>query len=286
MILLAAVEAQAGEYRYRLHLDGKPGSEAVKWSDRALERRARFGIQTDSLDLEISPEYVRQIEEQGLKIVARSRWLNTVVVMGENGEAVSNSMFEALSFVKEVDVVSTHQRATTPVSPEPVFANADIDDYTSPLVQVNALEPLYKAGYRGEGMLVAIVDAGFSHVNEWSWLNCRVVGARDMYSTMTGSSKVYSDMHGTNCLSIMASPEEIGICGTAQDADYFLIRTETDDSETELEEDMWVAGVELADSLGADLVNSSLGYFDFDTYDNNHTREEFGKILKNKDNII
>ena len=85
-MLLAALETRAGEYRYRLHLDGKPGSEVVKWSDRALERRARFRIETDSLDLEISPEYLKRIEEEGLHVIARSRWLNTVVVMGANGE--------------------------------------------------------------------------------------------------------------------------------------------------------------------------------------------------------
>ena len=225
VMLLAAVEAQAGEYRYRLHLDGKPGSEVVKWSDRALERRARFGIQTDSLDMEISPEYIQRIEEAGLTVLTRSRWLNTVVVMGAEGEAVSGSTFEALPFVKEVELITDHQRVTAP--PRLTMAPGIVgeEDCTTPLKEVNAYEPLYEAGYRGAGMLVAVVDAGYSHVDEWDWMNRNVVGGRDMYAAM--------------------------------------------------EEDMWVAAVELADSLGADVVNSSLGYFTYDTEFNDHNYDEF-----------
>jgi len=277
-MLLAAVEAQAGEFRYRLHLDGKPESEPVKWSERALERRARYGIQTDSLDLEISPRYIEQIEAAGLTIVTRSHWLNTVVVMGEEGQAVADSVFAGLHFVHRVDLLTTQQKASAPIHPlqSPPISKAADEDCTSPLRQVNAYEPLYEAGHRGGGMLVVIVDVGFPNVDKWDWLNRQVVGVRDMYTPLSGTSKVYtSHRHGTCCLSIMASPEEHGICGVAQEADYYLIRTETDDSETELEEDMWVAGIELADSLGADVVSSSLGYYYFDTEENNHRYDEF-----------
>ena len=151
VMLLAAVEAQAGEYRYRLHLDGKPGSEVVKWSDRALERRARFGIQTDSLDLEISPEYIQRIEEAGLTVLTRSRWLNTVVVMGAEGEAVSDLTFEALPFVKEVELITDHQRVTAPprLTMDPSVMGEE--DCTTPLKEVNAYESLYRTWMNGTG---------------------------------------------------------------------------------------------------------------------------------------
>ena len=97
-----------------------------------------------------------------------------------------------------------------------------------------------------------------------------------MYEALRGWSNLYTeDMHGTSCLSILATPLEKGICGTAQDADYCLMVSESNESETQLEEDMWVAAVELADSLGADVVSSSLGYYSFDTAFNSHTYEEF-----------
>ncbi len=276
--MLVSVEAQAGNFRYRLHLDGKPGSAPVALSERAQERRARLGIETDSLDLDISPQYIREVEAQGLKIVARSHWLNTLVVTSADGLAIADSIFEGLSFVLQVDLVTDYQRATAPRRlPEVIQATSESEDCTSPLRQVNAYEPLYEAGYRGEGKLVAILDAGFTNVSRWDWLNANVIGMRDMYSSISGISKIYSDMHGSQCLSIMAAPIEKGICGTAQDAQYYLIRTETVDSESTLEEDMWVAGAELADSLGADVISSSLGYFDFDNDYNDHTYDEFGR---------
>ena len=278
-ILASCAEALADNYRYRLHLDGKPGSEPVKLSERAQERRARYGIVADSLDLEISPGYIEQIEAAGLVVVTRSHWLNTVVVMGKDGASVPASLFESLPFVSKVETIITTQRATSPVRlTAQSHVAADGENCTSPLKQVNAYEPLYMAGHRGAGMLVAILDAGFTRVDQWEWLNSRVVGTRDLYQPTTGTSHIYDgDMHGSCCLSIMASPEEHGICGTAQEADYCLMRTETDDSETQLEEDMWVAAAELADSLGVDVISSSLGYYDFDVEESSHTYDDFGQ---------
>ena len=107
-------------------------------------------------------------------------------------------------------------------------------------------------------------------------MNRNVVGGRDMYAAMRGESYLYKDeMHGTCCLSIMASPLERGVCGTAQDAKYYLMVSESNESETQMEEDMWVAAVELADSLGADVVSSSLGYFTYETEFNDHNFDEF-----------
>lgn len=275
--LLLAAEAQAANFRYRLHLDGKPGSEPVELSQRARERRARMGITTDPLDLEISPEYIARIEAAGLKVVACSHWLNTVVVMLDNGLPVADSIFDRLPFVRQVDLVTNYQKATAPRRmPESLATTADVDDCTTPLRQVNAYEPLYEAGYRGKDRLVAILDAGFTHVDQWDWLSANVIGSRDMFAAFTGTSRIYDgDMHGAQCLSIMAAPLETGICGSASEASYFLMRTETTDSESELEEDMWVAAAELADSLGVDVISSSLGYYDFETDYNSHTYEEF-----------
>ena len=99
-----------------------------------------------------------------------------------------------------------------------------------------------------------------------------------MYAAMRGESYLYKDeMHGTCCLSIMATPLEKGICGTAQDAKYYLMVSESNESETQMEEDMWVAAVELADSLGADVVSSSLGYFTYETEFNDHNYDEFSQ---------
>lgn len=275
VVLLSMFEGRA-EYRYRLTLDGKPESQPVPLSARAEERRERLGIELDSADLEISPLYLSQLTEAGLTLITQSRWLNTVVVMKSDGSKVED--WSDFPFVTRVEMLTTVQRATAPWREEivedpvkPVIGNC-----RAPLVQVNAMKSLYEAGFRGKDMLIAVLDAGFTHVDTWDWLMDRVVGYRDLYAKTTGKDHTFDgDTHGTCCLSIMVSPQSHGVWGTAQEAEYYLIRTETDDSETQLEEDMWVAGAELADSIGADIISSSLGYYSFD-YGEDHKATQLG----------
>lgn len=275
LTLLSIVGGRA-EYRYRLTLDGKPDSQLVPLSERAEERRARLGIECDSTDLEVSPTYLSQLADAGLKLITQSRWLNTVVVMNANGTKITD--WSAFPFVTKVETLTTVQRATAPrresVLEDPV--KPINGSSRSPLLQVNAMKPLYEAGFRGKDMLIAVLDAGFTRVNTWDWLMDRVVGYKDLYTVTSGIDHTFDgDTHGSCCLSIMASPQSHGVWGTAQEADYYLIRTETDDSESQLEEDMWVAGAELADSLGADVISSSLGYYSFDVGED-HTIEQMG----------
>lgn len=284
MLSLASPGRSCGEHRYRLHLDGKPGSDAVQLSERSRQRRERQGIPLDSTDLPVSPLYLAQLREAGLSVVTSSRWLNTVVVMRRDGGKVDDAQWATMPFVRRIDHITTIQRATAPkhgIQPDdtPAATVTNVaEDCTSPLSQVNAFGPLYASGYRGADMLITVLDAGFRKVDEWSWLGQHVIGTRDLYAQREEDSQLYTaDTHGTCCLSILVSPREHGVCGTAQDADYYLIRTETLDSETELEEDMWVAGAEQADSIGADVISSSLGYYEFDGSLAQHTQEEMAQ---------
>lgn len=275
MALLSAMGSGA-EYRYRLTLDGKPESTWAALSERAEERRTRQGIEKDSTDLEVSPVYLAAIREAGLTIVTQSRWLNTVVVMRENGAKIND--WSMLPFVTQVETLTTTQHVRTPIRNANMDGPGKVENCRTPVSQVNALTPLYLANYRGQGMLIAVLDAGFTRINTWDWLMDRVVGYRDMYAPLSGQDRTFTgDSHGACCFSIMASPISHGVCGTAQEADYYLIRTETTDSETELEEDMWVAGAELADSLGVDVISSSLGYYDFDAGLTDHTWQDLAQ---------
>lgn len=289
----------SAEHRYRLYLDGKPGSTVVALSDRAKERRMLQGIEFDDTDLEVSPDYLAALHDKGWQVVTQSRWLNTVVVKSPDGGAIDEAELQSLPFVKSSMPVTLMQRATCnmmqrrnkfaiplaepasePTSDSPARAGVIpvSDNCTSPLKQLNAYTSLYEAGYRGQGKLIAVLDAGFVKVDQWDWLGSRVVGTRDLLVSNQADSKVYTaDSHGTCCLSIMVSPKEKGVCGTAQDADYYLIRTEAVDSETLFEEDLWVAGAELADSIGADVISSSLGYYEYDYGLPSHTQDEFAQ---------
>jgi subtilisin family serine protease len=124
--------------------------------------------------------------------------------------------------------------------------------------------PLHKAGYKGKGMTIAVFDGGFMNVDSIpAFKNVNIIATRDF--VYPPSDCIYEELdHGTEVLSTMAINEPDIFIGTAPEADYILIRTEDGRTESMAEEDFWVAAAEYADSIGADVINSSLGYHGFD----------------------
>lgn len=284
LLLCSTSLALHAEYRYRLMLDGKPDSQMTELSERALERRERLNIALDSTDLEVSPSYQQQLAEAGLKIISRSRWLNSLVVMQPDGSAIEDGFWEDFPFILRHEAVTTTQHANR--APKILDKEKQLQSCTettaqenckTPLIELNAMESLYEAGFRGQGKLIAVLDGGFKNINHYNWLMKKVIGYRDMYAPTDSTTLFINETHGACCFSIMGSEESRGVFGSAQEADYYLIRTEANDCEVPLEEDMWVAGAELADSIGADLISSSLGYYDFDAPFTSHTYSQFTK---------
>jgi hypothetical protein len=126
---------------------------------------------------------------------------------------------------------------------------------------------LQHSGFTGKGILIAVLDGGFMYAeNASSLLSLRNrKGIKSTYDFVLNSKEVYGyHNHGTSVLSVLAGDIEGVIAGTAPGADFLLLRTEDSDSEFPVEEDFWVAGAEFADSSGADIITSSLGYSQFD----------------------
>lgn len=270
-------------YRYRLYLNGKPDAEICNFSKRSRQRREAQGIKVDETDRDVSPTYLKELQDSGLVVITRSRWLNTVVVSAKDGKEIDPQQWEPFEFVDSVlcitsdsDVVRKPVRRRDDMPEEGLSAVAlDEESYMTPHYEIKA-DTLYGLGYKGKGMLIAIMDAGFLNTDKYSSINANVVGAIDLYNP-TDNDILYHDSdgsHGTHCLSIMSSDGSLEVLGSAPEADYYLIRTENGPSETPLEEDMWVAGAELADSIGADLINSSLGYFSYDGDSLSHTQSQ------------
>ena len=285
LVLLFALRLSAEDnvYRYRLYLDGKPDSEMVALTERAHQRRDRLSISTDEADRNVSESYLRQLREAGLVILTRSRWLNTAVVMLEDGSAVDEAKWTQFAFVKKVEMLSmpNQKPVDQPLLPteegQKTRSKATSDDCTMPLQEVNAYESLYRAGHRGKGMLIAVFDGGFSRLNECSYLMDRVDQVFDFYVPTAPNQVFVGDNHGLQCMSVMACPESEGVCGTAQDARYCLFHTENSNFESAVEEDMWVAAAEMADSLGVDIISSSLGYGNFDGDLLSHSLDELAQ---------
>lgn len=248
-------------------------------SQRAIERRKRFSIPITENDLPVSSAYTAQIKQFGIKIQYSSKWLNVAVIKVNTNFNIE--LISSLPFVKKVQKVYDSQSETTKRTNK--FASEtslqSLSDYglsDNQIKMVNA-DALHDMGYLGQGMVIAVLDAGFNNVQNISGLahlfnENRILGVRDF---VTNDGSVYEDhQHGTNVLSVMAADLPGQIIGTAPKASYWLIRTEDAAAESLVEEFNWVAGAEFADSMGADVINSSLGYTTFDNTLDDHTYQD------------
>jgi hypothetical protein len=259
-------------------------------SSAAIERRQRHHIDIDESDLPVNESYVHRIAELGVRVVCRSRWFNYIIVESDNLDPVQLSKF---SFVKDFQQLSSRKTAVTEMSDSKPFfreeslipysgsykkVNSGVYNYGAAANQINMIkgEYLHNMGYSGQGMTIAVIDAGFNSVDVMDAFdslraNNQILGTKN-YVEPNGN--VYStsiSTHGAMVLSTMAANIPGQMVGTAPKAHYWLLRTEDAPTEYILEEYFWVSAAEFADSVGADIINSSLGYTTFDNPATNHT---------------
>lgn len=239
-------------------------------SAKAIARREKMHIAIDDTDLPISDDYVKAIQNVGGVIVVKSKWLNTVSVYCEN-ELLSYE-FKKLPFVKDVEEVWQGKKVNT--IPQPKILNSQQKSKpSSPAATRNAAyygtswvnismnngQGLHQMGYEGEGIDIADIDEGFQGLNTNTFFdNTNIKGAK---SFLYENADPYSiDSHGVWVTSCMGVDHPGTYVGTAPAANYWLFHTEDAATEFPIEEDYWTAAIEYADSLGVDMVNSSLTY--------------------------
>jgi len=272
IILSSSAFAQDYSYKFRVYLNDKGnGGFSINnpeefLSEKAIERRTRQGIAIDETDLPISQEYITRIESLGCKVVAKSKWLSTLSVHCDDSTLVEN--IKALDFVQDATFAWKDTRLSVRsgnmLSSKSVAA-ADANHYGTAYNQIaiHRGDSLHNAGYRGEGMEIAVLDAGFPMLDENLLLSDALV--TEVKDFVYSGDKTSDSNHGIKVLSCMATNHPGTFVGTAPKARYRLLRTENPSSEYPIEEDYWVAAAEYADSVGVDLINSSLGYSGFDS---------------------
>lgn len=249
-------------------------------SPRAIQRRTAQDIPIDELDLPVDPTFVATVEAlDGVTVHNRSKWFNGVSVRVNALEAVA--AIESLPFVVEVRARSVHGPALAQVDKfgsAPGAASRELDSthYGPSYLQLSMLHAdfLHEAGAKGQGILIGVLDSGFEGVDASMAFDAmrQRGGIVATYDLVDHDGDVYADhWHGRCVLSCMAGMLDSMLIGTAPEADYVLIRTENIHSEYPVEEDDWITGVELADSLGCDVLNTSLGYTTFDDSTMDHT---------------
>jgi hypothetical protein len=256
-------------------------------TQRAIDRRANQGIEYDQRDLPVNPQYLDGVAATGAELINSTKWLNGVMVHTTDPSVID--AINALPYVSNVRAISGETANSTKpffekesAGPENKPANLTLKngllsfDYGYAYDQINLINgiPLHEAGYRGEGMVIAVIDAGFDQVDTDLLFDSlrndgRILGTKDF---VTPGGNVYTaHYHGRMVLSTMAANIPGLMIGTAPKASYWLLRSENAPQEYVDEEYNWVSAAEFADSVGADVINSSLGYTEFDDPSQNHT---------------
>jgi hypothetical protein len=239
-------------------------------SARALQRREVQGIEIDDFDLPISPTYIDAVLQKGVTLHGRSKWMNSLSIHCSDSSTLAS--IATLPFVRSVYPLGKFRPVKKPYKnpkkPRIDRSKHEKNYYGQAANQIKMLggDLLHKLGFTGKDVQVAILDGGFLNVYRMPVFdslfdNNRLLGSHDF---VEGDEFVYeSSGHGCNVLSCMGAKAPNLMVGTAPDASYYLFKTEDVKGEFRIEEFNWVAAIEYADSVGVDVVNSSLGYTGF-----------------------
>ena len=277
-LLLALVYSELNAQKYFVSFTDKANNEFTLsapeefLSTKAIERRTKYNIALSEEDLPVSTFYLDSLKKMGVHILWPSKWLNGAIIETYNTTLIDT--IDRVSFISKAQLIwkSTSGKTIQKFPDQPIntFLKSATETYGLALDQTQTVNGhlLHQEGYQGEGMYIAVIDNGFGNVNTLSsfthlWSNNQITGAIDFVEP---GSDIYNSYytHGTAVLSIMAGFIENEYKGTAPDAKYLLLRSEDNRSEYPIEEYNWVIAAEYADSAGVDVINSSLGYYEFD----------------------
>lgn len=240
----------------------------IEFTQKSLARRNTKNVSVDGYDRAISPDILNEISSFG-KVLNSSRWLNAVTFETDLENLIS---IEQLPFIRKIQLINEKKE----YKPKDVGIEKAVD-YGVAFEQVNQInvDCLHDQGYTGQGILLAVIDAGFEGMDTISYFNNVYTENRvvDKYNFVGNNTDVYhSSFHGTAVSSCIVG-ESTGsnpYAGTGFDVQLALYLAEDVFSETLIEEFNVVAALERCDSVGVDVVNISLGYFQFDDPNQNH----------------
>lgn len=279
--------AQNAQYAYEVHFTDK-GNTPYSLSDpggylsaRSITRRNKYNITIDSTDLPVNTTYTDSILAKTDGILhLTSKWLNLcIILVNDTNDVLSLDTLSFVSGYKRVGYYpfGLHQRPQT--GQDQVLDDLDTNFYAAAWTQIHLChgEYLHQQGYMGEGMLIAVIDVGFENASNISFYDSLRQQDRvlDTFNFKQHNGDVFSSgIHGTKILSCMAAYAPESFVGTAPKAMYALYATDDETTENSIEMDNWLAAAERADSIGADIITTSLGYNTFDDNANSLTYEQ------------
>jgi serine protease AprX len=297
IVLGLNLKAQLAPHKYLIRFKDKNNSPysistpSQFLSPKAILRRTKQNISIKYNDLPVTPAYVDSIVSTGVTLYCRSKWFNSITIYTTDATALAK--INSFSFVLSVDSVTKNTNEPfKSISPEKLnlsdinlsntlnnpINNEKINNYNygfaSNQITMIGGDYLHNHGFSGQGMTIAIIDAGFYYADTISafdslWANNQILGTRDFVNPGGNVFREYP--HGMEVLSIMGANVPGQMVGTAPKANFWLLRSEDVATENIIEEYNWASAAEFADSVGADVINSSLGYTTFDQSWMDHT---------------
>lgn len=274
-LFAAGAFAQQDTLKYRISLKDKATTTYSLdrpedfLSEKAIARRQKQNLPIDSTDLPVCRKYIDEICQQGVNIVMTGKWENFVTVSCNDSTLIDR--IAALPFVSTTEKVWIAPHPDKPsmatdrdsLINRPTLHPDSIYGLAMNQIQLSNGDKLHDAGFKGEGMTIAVIDAGFHNADKITAMqNIHVLGTRDFVNPQ---ADIFAESsHGMMVLSCIGMNQPEIMVGTAPAASFWLLRSEDEYSEHLVEQDYWVAAVEFADSVGVDVLNTSLGYYTFD----------------------
>lgn len=248
-------------------------------SERSIQRRLKirpYEQVVDYADLPVEESYVAEVAAHVRTVRQRSKWFNAVSVAGTREQILA---LQHLPFVGQLDLVARFPKS----DPDAQDQDAESGEITSPTISSNLLldygpslpqlsqinvPALHDLGNYGQDVIVGVFDNGFRLLTHQAFSTMNILATYDFVdhkiSVVPNNPSSNFGGHGVNTLSTIGGYAPGQLIGPAFGATYILARTENDSSETPVEEDNWVAGIEWMDSIGVDVTSTSLGYLDYD----------------------
>ena len=266
VLFLASASAQQDTLKYRISLRDKAATvyslehPEQFLSEKAIARRQKQNLAVDSTDLPVCRQYIDEIRRQGVNIVVVGKWENFVTVSCNDSALIEH--IAALPFVRATEKVWTAPKMNEGVGDamrdsvinEPKIYTDSIYGPALTQIQLSNGDKLHDAGFRGQGMTIAVIDAGFHNLDKITAMrNIRVLGMKDFVNPQADLFAASS--HGLSVLSCIGMNQPGIMTGTAPEASFWLFRSEDEASEHLVEQDYWAAAVEFADSVGVALMS-------------------------------
>ena len=285
-------DSSAQVTRYIIKLKDKGGSPysfsnpLAYLSQRAIDRRTRYNIPIDSFDIPVTPSYITQIRNvPNVTILNVSKWLNSVTIQTSDTNAINT--INGFSFVQSTggialrmapgnnNLIDKFQQENISQSLHAARVTGITGDYynygATSLSEIGLHNGqfLHDVGLRGQGMQIAMLDNGFNNYTLSSYhafdsfnTNGHVY---DTWNYVFHQQNILNDgSHGMSCFSTIVANIPGQFVGMAPLANFELYQTEDNTSEYPIEEHNWACAAERADSCGADVISTSLGYNTFD----------------------